>query len=113
MARADLASASAESGWVFFDRSLIDAAAALQELTGEPLLAALGGHLYYSRVFLAPPWPEIYRQDAERRHDMNEAISEYARLLRAYPSLGYKVLLLPKVKVSARADFVLNVLSDT
>ena len=38
MALADRASAIASDGWVFFDRGLIDAAAGLQHLTGEPLL---------------------------------------------------------------------------
>lgn len=114
MALADLADARSESGWVFFDRGLIDAAAALQGLTGNPLLAAPGGgHRYYRRVFIAPPWPEIYRHDAERRHDLDEAITEYDRLLRTYPLLGYEVLLLPKTDVSARADFVLNALNGS
>src|SRR5699024_7773440 len=54
---------------VFFDRGFIDAAAALEELTGEPLLNRLSQtHRYHECVFLAPPWPEIYVQDAERRH---------------------------------------------
>lgn len=112
MALADLAGATTEAEWVFFDRGLIDAAAALQDLTGEPLLATLGSkYHYYPRVFLAPPWPAIYRHDADRRHDLNDAIAEYERLSHAYPSLGYDVLLLPKVGVAERADFVLNALS--
>jgi predicted ATPase len=47
---------------------LVDAAAALEHLTGEPALATLGGaHRYHKRVFITPPWPEIYVEDAERR----------------------------------------------
>jgi predicted ATPase len=42
MALADRAAACSLDGWVFFDRGLIDAAAALQHLTGEPALATLG-----------------------------------------------------------------------
>jgi predicted ATPase len=110
----DHATAVAGSGsWVFFDRSVVDAAAALQELTGEPLLATLGRrHRYHRRVFLAPPWPEIYRLDPERRHDMHAARAEYDRLQKAYPDLGYEVSLLPKVGVLDRADFVLGILSE-
>ncbi|MBO1907628.1 AAA family ATPase [Microvirga sp. 3-52] len=37
----DRASATALQGWVFFDRGLVDAAAFLQHLTKEPVLAAL------------------------------------------------------------------------
>jgi predicted ATPase len=109
MALADRASAIASKGWVFFDRGLIDAAASLQHLTGEPLLEKLGqSHRYHRHVFLAPPWPEIYVQDAERRHGLESAISEYARLLEVYPSLGYDVSILPKASVAQRADFVLD-----
>jgi predicted ATPase len=98
---------------VFFDRGLIDAAAGLQYLTGEPVLAALGqSHRYHRRVFLTPPWPEIYVTDSERRHGLNAAVFEYQRLLDVYPSLGYEVTILPKVSVHGRADFVLHALAE-
>ncbi|MEA3233914.1 AAA family ATPase [Pseudomonas mosselii] len=108
----DYANASySSSQWVFFDRGLIDAAAALQALTGDPILEKLSQqHHYHSHVFLAPPWAEIYAQDAERRHDMTAAVCEFERLQNAYPALGYAVSLLPKVSVIARADFVLATL---
>src|SRR5271167_4972217 len=41
LALADRTAANRVAGWVFFDRGLIDAAAALQHLTGEPALGAL------------------------------------------------------------------------
>ena len=92
-------------GWLFFDRGLIDPAAALQHLTGEP-----AANRYHRRVFLTPPWPEIYRTDPERRHGLDMALAEYSRLLKIYPSLGYEVSILPKVGVEERADFVLRTL---
>ena len=56
MAMADRAAAASLKGWVFFDRGLVDAAAALQHLTREPALAALAQeHRYHETVFLAPP----------------------------------------------------------
>ncbi|HEX2552168.1 MAG TPA: AAA family ATPase [Microvirga sp.] len=110
-AQADRARAASLPGWVFFDRGLIDAAAGLQHVSGEPALAGLDrAHRYHGRVFLAPPWPEIYAGDPERRHGFDAAAAEYARLLEAYPSLGYEVVVLPKVGVAERADFVLNAL---
>ena len=106
MALADRAAAYSLDGWVFFDRGLIDAASALQHLTGEPALATLGQvNRYHRRVFLTPPWPEIYRTDPERRHGLDMALAEYSRLLQIYPSLGYEVSILPKVGVEERADF--------
>jgi predicted ATPase len=106
------AAADCPAGWIFFDRGLIDAAAALDHLTGEPALDALGpAHRYHRRVFLAPPWPEIYLTDPERRHGFDDALVEYHRLLVVYPSLGYEVILLPKVSVPARVDFVVHTLA--
>ena len=68
MALADRSLAPASDGWIFFDRSLIDAAVALQHLTREPVLEQFGQtHPYHHRVFLAPPWPELYMIDRERR----------------------------------------------
>ena len=111
MALEDRTLAASLTGWVFFDRGLVDAAAALQHLTGEPALAALAQeHRYHQTVFLTPPWPEIYINDPERRHDLEAAEDEYSRLLEVYPSLGNTVAILPKVGVSQRADFIERVL---
>jgi predicted ATPase len=43
---------------------------------------------------------------------LDEAIAEYRRLLVVYPSLGYEVIVLPKVNVPARTVFVLQTLAD-
>jgi predicted ATPase len=108
MSLADLAAANGATGWVFFDRGLIDAESALRELTGQrPFGASQDARRYHRQVFLAPPWREIYRQDPERRHGYDDAVAEFERLARAYPSLGYEVALLPKAPVDARADFVI------
>ena len=111
MALEDRKVAERLKGWVVFDRGLVDAAAALKHATGEPALATLGRtHRYHRRVFLAPPWPEIYVNDPERPHGLEAARAEYERLVEAYAALDYLVTILPKVDVAARADFVLQVL---
>jgi hypothetical protein len=50
MALADRAAAYSLDGWVFFNRGLIDAAAAPQHLTGEPALATLSQANPYHRA---------------------------------------------------------------
>jgi predicted ATPase len=108
MALADLAAARSTTGWVFFDRGLVDAEIALRALSGQlPSGASPDARRYHRQVFLAPPWPEIYRQDPERRHGYDDAVAEYERLAEAYPSLGYEVTLLPRTPVEARTDFVI------
>ncbi|MGF6308930.1 putative ATPase [Bradyrhizobium sp. i1.8.4] len=107
----DIATAQTHSGWVFFDRGLVDAASALEALTGEPVLRLLcSTHRYHARVFMTPPWPEIYVTDAERRHGIEAAIAEYQRLMQTLPALGYDVMNLPKISPSPRADLVLATL---
>ena len=109
----DMAMAEAHSGWVFFDRGLVDAASALEALTGEPVLRPIcSDHRYHARVFMTPPWPEIYVTDAERRHDFEAATAEYQRLTKTLPMLGYDVIDLPRTSPRERADFVLAVLGS-
>jgi predicted ATPase len=99
-------------GWVFFDRGLVDAATALQEIDDAPWQAdLLAQPAYHRQVFMVPPWPEIYLQDTARRHGMDEALREHARLCQVYPALGYSVSDLPRASVPARADFILSALA--
>jgi predicted ATPase len=109
VARTDREVVKDAPGWTFFDRGLIDAAVALEHLTGVPIAETLGADRYHGRVFLAPPWPAIYVTDPERRHDLKAAVAEYDRLAAAYPSLGYEVILLPQLSVAERADLVLDI----
>jgi predicted ATPase len=111
---ADRAALEGSTDWVFFDRGLIDATAGLERETGQPALATLGdAHRYHRRVFITPPWPEIYVIDEERRHGPDAALGEYEHLLEVYPLLGYDVVVLPRVAVSERADFVLDALAPS
>lgn len=109
MALEDQVLAKVHTGWVFFDRGLVDAAAALQACTGEAVLETLRDrHRYHQMVFLTPPWPEIYVNDPERQHGFEEAVAEYERLVTAYPEIGYELVILPKTDVGERADFLLG-----
>lgn len=98
---------------VFFDRGLFDALSALTDLTGVDRLAG-NKHLerFDRRVFLTPPWPEIYVQDSERRHELDEALVEYERLVRDYPANGFVVTELERVSVAERANAIIAALED-
>lgn len=105
--------AAASGGLAFFDRGVIEPLSALEQ-AGLPV----PGHFrraaevcrYDETVFVAPPWPELFRPDAERRHGLDAAVAEYGPLTAAYARLGYRLVELPKVGVTARADFVLATL---
>ncbi len=100
-----------EPGPVFFDRGPVDQLAGLERL-GLPVPASVAGAAarcrYNRTVFVAPPWPAIFAADAERRHDLDEALAEYGPLRTAYARLGYDLVDLPLTGVVARADFVLE-----
>jgi len=101
---------SAESV-VFFDRGLIDAACALLHTSPgkneeDRVLALCAQHRYQPVVFMTPPWPEIYVNDAQRKHDLYAAVAEYERLWAFYPKLGYRLIELPRNGIAFRADFV-------
>jgi predicted ATPase len=94
----------------FFDRSLIDAVSAIEHMrlpVPDAARRALEAKPYNRRVFMAPPWPELFATDAERRHTFEEAKAEFERLLVSYGRLGHDTVLLPKDSVPKRADFIL------
>ena len=114
MAKSDLASAVKTPGTVFFDRGLVDAAVALQFAAGIPYAETMGSvRPYDDTVFLAPPWPELFETDEDRRHDMSAAVDEFERLQAALQDMGYDIHLLPKVSVEARADLVIETIKRT
>ncbi len=97
----------------FFDRSPLDLAAHLDMLSlpfSDDLLRALQTCAYAKTVFMTPPWPEIFHQDAERQKTFEDAVMEYEHLLKYYQRQGYQPHLLPKTTVSERADYVMDVL---
>ena len=107
LAKSDFDTASGNTGWTFFDRGLVDAVSALAEMNEIPISREhVAEYRYHHRVFLAPPWPDLYVIDAERRHGIAEAEVEYHRLCRDYPALGYEIVLLPRATVAERADFI-------
>jgi predicted ATPase len=61
-------------------------------------------------VFFAEPWPDIFSNDTERQHGLDEALAETERLRHDYVALGYELLALPRESVAKRADFVLSTL---
>ena len=95
----------------FFDRGVVDAAVAITA-TGGDYPGEIISRLRYDRLFLAPPWPEIFVNDDDRRHSLEKALSDYERVRAAYLQAGYIPVMLPRESVHARADFVLRALAQ-
>lgn len=94
---------------VLFDRSMLDNIAGFQALglpTPPYFEEALKRYRYARRVFMIPPWKELFVGDAERRHSFDIAEAEYERLLRFYPAHGYELVIIPKGTIAERANFL-------
>ncbi|AOJ69604.1 MULTISPECIES: AAA family ATPase [Burkholderia] len=98
-------------GPVFFDRGVPDVIGYLT-LSALPVpahLAAAAERFRYCRdVFIAPPWPEIYVQDAERKQDYAQAVRTYDTMVDTYAACGYRLIELPRASVDERCRFVLD-----
>ncbi len=103
--------AAQASGPVFFDRGVPDVVGYLR-LEDLPVPAhvqrATGRFRYNRRVFIAPPWPEIFHQDAERRQDHAEAARTFEALANVYQELRYELIELPRVPVEQRVAFLIG-----
>jgi predicted ATPase len=102
------AAALAMPGPVVFDRGLpdilgFDRAAGIAHA---PDLLAAVARCRYAQVFLAPFWPDIYVQDAERIQTPAEALESEARLRADYAEAGYAVVELPLADLATRVAFV-------
>jgi len=97
------------SGPVIFDRGIPDVVGYLR-LCGLPVpppaLRAAERRRYARRVFIAPPWPAIFGQDAERKQTLAEAEATYHAMVDAYSGLGYELVSLPLASVNDRVMFV-------
>ncbi|MEL4070563.1 AAA family ATPase [Ochrobactrum sp. GPK 3] len=103
--------AQRHSGPVFFDRGVLDVIGYLS-LCGLPVpshMEAAAQQIRYNKtVFLAPPWPEIFGQDAERKQDFDEAVRTFTAMETTYRRFGYEIALLPKASVEERVEFILT-----
>lgn len=103
------------TGWVFFDRGVIEALAMVNDVEPipEPALAAmLGDYAVHPQVFILAPWPEIYTTDTERDHDFAHCVAVHESLCRWYVQCGYTLHEVPRGAVSERARHVLRMLGD-
>lgn len=97
------------TGPVLFDRGVPDVVGYLK-VCDLPVPAhieqAARRFRYHRRVLIAPPWPGIFAQDAERKQSIEEAEATYRAMVAVYSSLGYELVPLPLAPVPERVRFV-------
>lgn len=98
----------------FFDRGLPDIIAYLKR--GE---LAIPNHFYEqccnynTTVFIAPPWRDIFINDAERPETFEHSEITYQYLKKTYTDLGFSLIELPKTDVKQRVAFVIDEVKNT
>lgn len=101
-----------EQGVYFFDRSFIDAIASFSlgdEQVPQEYLTAVKTRSFANPILTCAPWPEIYKQDAERKHDFDYALTDYDANITTYQNLGYDLVEIPQLPVDQRVDFILSI----
>ncbi|RNL84871.1 AAA family ATPase [Halostreptopolyspora alba] len=94
---------------VFFDRGIPDVVGYLRlEKLPVPHHVRTAAQLfrYHHRVFVAPPWQEIYERDSEREQTFAEARRTYESMVESYTEYGYELIELPRAPVEERFRFV-------
>jgi predicted ATPase len=102
------------NGPVIFDRGIPDVLGYLR-LCDLPIPAhvtkAAQAFPYHHRVVVAPPWPEIFAMDAERKQTFEEAEATHQVMIETYSALGYEMIPLPLDSVQERVKFLLSSIS--
>lgn len=99
---------------IFFDRCLVESIAMAQEaeaITPAESSATLRSLDFHRRVFILPPWQQIYVPDAERDHDFEHCRRVHEALTLWYLGCGYQVHEVAPAPVRSRAEQVLQVLA--
>jgi predicted ATPase len=107
--------AQEQTGTVFFDRGIVDTIGYVR-LSAMPVPNYMENAAelfrYNTRVFIAPPWREIFQPDRERKQDFQEAVRTYEVMVETYTEYNYEIVELPRVSVEQRTRFVLDQVSE-
>lgn len=66
----------------------------------------------YTKIFILPPWEEIYLSDGERYENYEQAAQIHKHLESTYESYGYNLIKVPKDSVQNRILFILEHLKN-
>ena len=98
---------------VFLDRGIPDVLAYMHYI-GDSYPAffheACEEHIY-TKIFILPPWEEIYISDDARYENYEQAKLIYSHLTETYEKYGYQLIEVPKDTVEKRIDFILESLT--
>lgn len=95
---------------IFFDRGIPDVHAYLEFFDTdypEVFIEKSNTHIY-TKVFMLPPWKEIYTSDNERYESFDEAVKIHHHLKKTYQDIGYKICIVPFGTIQERTNYILD-----
>ena len=70
-------------------------------------------NLYNQKVFILPPWQEIYHTDNDRKQTWEEATLTFRKMKEIYFNYGYEIIEVPKGSFQNRVNFILNIINSS
>jgi predicted ATPase len=99
-----------ETSTVFIDRGIPDVLAYMNYIgdSSPPHFEEACLQKKYDKIFILPPWEEIYESDTERYENFSQAKEIHNFLIQTYQKYGYNLIEVPKDIVEKRVEFILN-----
>lgn len=95
----------------FFDRGILDTIGYADMIglgVSEEMDNAGRNYRYNKRVFILPPWLEIYHTDNERKQTWEEAVLTFKNIKEIYLKYDYELIEVPIDTVERRTKFILD-----
>ncbi|GLB49291.1 ATP-binding protein [Neptunitalea lumnitzerae] len=102
-----------ETPYLFFDRGIHDVVAYMDFInnTYPDIFHNACEQYIYDKVFMLPPWEEIYISDNERYESYEQAVAIFDSLKETYKRYGYELIEVPFGTIEERTDFILSELN--
>ena len=99
---------------VFLDRGIPDVLAYMHYIGDSypPFFDAVCKEHIYTKIFILPPWEDIYVSDQERYENFEQAQLIHDHLVETYQNYGYELIEVPKDTVDKRILFILDQISN-
>ncbi len=107
----DYISLYSETDIYFFDRGIPDVLgyAELINLSNRDIyINSVENFRYNTKVFILPPWKDIYKTDSERKQDFDLAATTYDMMKKIYKKYGYELVDIPCMSIAERITFILD-----
>lgn len=74
----------------------------------ESLSSCVQEYRYAPKVFVTPPWPEIFVNDVIRSETFEEALQIHEIIVKTYINLNYQIIELPLLPLKQRINYLLQ-----